>query len=64
MYSELPPEDEQLIHSEHVEDIYWNKFRKKELLIGSYYPKILVRLNNTPLLVFKKKFVIVSDLVS
>ena len=29
MYSKLPPEDEHLIFSKHVEDIYWNKFRKK-----------------------------------
>ena len=29
MYNELPPEDE------HVEDVYWNKFRKKVHLAGS-----------------------------
>ena len=31
-YSKLPPEGEQLIHSKRVEDIYWNKFRKKVYL--------------------------------
>jgi DNA-binding transcriptional regulator YhcF (GntR family) len=35
MYSKLPPEDEQLIYSKHVEDIYWNKLRKKVHLVGS-----------------------------
>ena len=37
MYSKLPAEDEQLIYSKHVEDIYWNKLRKKVYLVGSYY---------------------------
>ena len=36
MYSKLPPEDEQLIYSKHVEDIYWSKFRNKVHLVGSY----------------------------
>jgi hypothetical protein len=36
MYSKLPPEDEWLTYSEHVEDIYWNKFKKKKLLFVSY----------------------------
>ena len=27
MYSKLSPEDEQLIYSKHVEDIYWNKLK-------------------------------------
>ena len=40
MYSKLSPEDEQLIYSKHVEDIYWNKFRKKVHLVGSYYANI------------------------
>jgi hypothetical protein len=26
-----------LIYSKHIEDIYWNKFRKKVHLVGSYY---------------------------
>jgi hypothetical protein len=29
MYSKLPPEDEQLIYSKQVYDIYWNKFKMK-----------------------------------
>ena len=37
MYSKLPPEDEQLIYSKRVEGIYWDKFRKKVRIIGSYY---------------------------
>ena len=37
MYSKLPPEDGQLIYSKHVEDIYWNKFKKEAHLVGSYY---------------------------
>ena len=37
MYSKLPPEDEWLIYSKHVDDIYWNKFKKKVHLVGSYY---------------------------
>ena len=37
MYSKLPADDEQLIYSKHVEDIYWNKLRKKVHLVGSYY---------------------------
>ena len=40
MYSKLPAEDEQLISSKHVEDIYWNKLRNKEYLVGSYYANI------------------------
>ena len=34
MYSELGPEDELLIYSKHVEDIYWNKLRNKVHLVG------------------------------
>ena len=37
MYSKLSPEDEWLIYSKHVEDINWNKFKKKVHLVGSYY---------------------------
>ena len=37
MYGKLPPEDEWLIYSKYVEDIYWNKFEKKVHLDGSYY---------------------------
>ena len=37
MYSKLPPEEEWLSYSKHVEDIYWNKFKMKVLLVGSYY---------------------------
>ena len=37
MYSKLPPEDEWLNTSKHVEDIYWNKLRKKVHLVGSCY---------------------------
>ena len=37
IYSKLPPEDEYLISSKHVENIYWNKLRKKVDLVGSYY---------------------------
>ena len=40
MYSKPPPEDEQFIYSKQVEDIYWNKFRKKVHLVGSYYAKM------------------------
>ena len=40
MYSKLPPEDEKLIYSKHVEDIYWNKLRKKVHLVGSYHANI------------------------
>ena len=36
MYSKLPAVDEQLIYSKHVEDIDWNKLRKKVYLVGSY----------------------------
>ena len=39
MYSKLPAEDEWFICSKHVEDIYWNKFKKKVHLVGSYYAK-------------------------
>jgi hypothetical protein len=35
MYNKLPADDEQLIYSKHVEDIYWNKLRKKVHLVGS-----------------------------
>jgi hypothetical protein len=36
MYSKLAPGDEQLnLFEKHVEDIYWNKFRKEVHLIGS-----------------------------
>ena len=41
MYSKLPAEDEYLIYSKHVEDIYWNKFKKKLHLVGSYYANAL-----------------------
>ena len=37
MYSKLPPEEEYLIYLKHVEDIYWNKFKNKVHLVGSYY---------------------------
>ena len=37
MYSKLSPEDEYLIYSKHVEDIYWNKLRNEVHLVGSYY---------------------------
>ena len=40
MYSKLPPEDEWLIYSKRAQDIYWNKFRKKVHLVGSYYANI------------------------
>ena len=40
MYSKLPPEDEWLIYSKHVQDIYWNKFKKKVHLVGSYYANL------------------------
>ena len=36
MYSKLPSEDEQLIYPKHVEDIYWNKVKKKVPFFGSY----------------------------
>ena len=39
MYSKLPTEGEQFTYSKHVEDIYWNKFKKKVHLFGSYYAK-------------------------
>ena len=29
-----------MITSKYVEDIYWNKFRKKVHLVGSYYANI------------------------
>ena len=41
MYIKLPAEDEELIYSKHVEDIYWNQFRKKVHLVGSYYAILL-----------------------
>ena len=37
IYSKLPPDDELLIYSKHVEVNYWNKLRKKVHLFGSYY---------------------------
>ena len=40
MYSKLPTDDELLIYSKHVEDIYWNKFKKKVHLVGSYYANL------------------------
>ena len=40
MYSKLPPEDEKLINLKHAEDIYWNTFKKKVHLVGSYYANI------------------------
>ena len=40
MYSKLITEDEYFIYSKHVEGIYWNKFRKKVHLVGSYYANI------------------------
>ena len=40
MYSKLPPEDEQFIYSKHVEGIYWNKFKNKVHLVGSYYANL------------------------
>ena len=43
MYSKLPPEDEYLIYSKHVEDIYLNKFKNEVHLIGSYYANLLRR---------------------
>jgi hypothetical protein len=39
-YSKLPTEDEQFIYMKHVEDIYWNKFKKKVHLVGSYYANL------------------------
>ena len=36
IHSKQPPDDEQLIYSKHVEDIYWNKLRKKVYLVGSH----------------------------
>ena len=41
MYIKLPAEDEEVIYSKHVEDIYWNQFRKKVHLVGSYYAILL-----------------------
>jgi hypothetical protein len=40
MYSKLPPEDEQLIYSKYIEDIYWNKLSEKVYLVVSYYARI------------------------
>ena len=37
IYCKLPADNEWLIYSKHVEDIYWNKLRKKVHLVGSYY---------------------------
>jgi hypothetical protein len=50
MYSTLPSEDGQLIYSKHVEDIYWNKFKKKVHLVGSYYGKIKTKIHRTVIL--------------
>ena len=40
IYSKLPPDDEQLISSKHVEDNYWNKLGKKVHLVGCYYANL------------------------
>ena len=40
MYSKQPADDEQLIYSKHVEDVYWNKFKKKVHLVGFYYANL------------------------
>ena len=40
MYSKLHSEDEQLVYSKYVEDIYWNKCKKKMRLVGSYYTNL------------------------
>ena len=45
VYIKLPPEDEQFIYSKHVEDIYWNKFKKKVHLVGSYYANMCMLRN-------------------
>ena len=46
MYSKLPNEDGWFIYSKHVGVIYWNKFKKKVHLVGSYYAnKFLYRKN-------------------
>ena len=37
MYSKLPTDDEYLLYTKYVEDIYWNKFRKEVHLVGSQY---------------------------
>ena len=37
IYSKLPPDDEYLIYSKHVQDNYWNKLKKKVQSVGSYY---------------------------
>ena len=37
IYSKMPPDDEQLIYSKHVEDDYYSKLRKKVHMVGSYY---------------------------
>ena len=40
LYSKLPPDDEYLIYSKHVENIYWNKLRQKVHPVGSYCANI------------------------
>jgi len=41
IYSKLPPDDENLIYSKHVEDDYWYKLREKNMhLVGPYYANI------------------------
>ena len=46
MYNKMCPDDEQLIYSKHVEDIYWHKLRKKVHLVGSYYADTFTVFNN------------------
>ena len=41
MYSKLPPEDEQLIYSKHVEDFIGMNLKRKVHLVGSYYAKVV-----------------------
>ena len=59
MYSKLPTDEEQLIYSKHVEDIYWNKFKKKVHLIGSYYARKKITMTFSPYKIYELKFTIV-----
>jgi len=41
VYSKLPPDDEQLIYSKHIEDDYWNKLREKSTSCWSLLRKCI-----------------------
>jgi hypothetical protein len=53
MYSKVPPDDEQLINSKHVEDDYWNKLRGKSASCCCISVRLVVSSSNLTTLFLK-----------